>query len=189
MLLRYEACHLALPDKVNFRSHVYYSCCENASQNKLVFTEIWCLWGGAWMYVCLQAYEKGTEEDEKFVQNLAMFLTTFLKEHLVLIETQPDLQQHLITALSYLINISYVQDAGVLPPQLLQHGLSHQIECMCLTSQRCCNRVSVSWPWGFSYMHARFAADFELYCLTHEPLQFWGRLCAFHRTIFANIWP
>lgn len=63
-----------------------------------------------------QAYEKGTEEDEKFVQNLAMFLTTFLKEHLSLIETQPDLQQSLITALSYLINISYVQDAGQCPP-------------------------------------------------------------------------
>ena len=63
----------------------------------------------------LQAYEKGTEEDEKFVQNLAMFLTTFLKEHLSLIETQPDLQSPLITALTYLINISYVQDAGVPP--------------------------------------------------------------------------
>lgn len=86
----------------------------------------------------VQAYDKGTEEDEKFVQNLGIFLTTFLKEHLSLIESQPDLQQHLITALSYLINISYVQDAGVHPPQpsllplivftvicarsLLQHG-------------------------------------------------------------------
>ena len=64
-------------------------------------------------WAVVQAYEKGTEEDEKFVQNLAMFLTTFLKEHLGLIESQPDLQQPLITALTYLINISYVQDAGV----------------------------------------------------------------------------
>jgi exportin-1 len=60
----------------------------------------------------LQAYESGSEDDEKFVQNLAIFLTTFLKEHLQLIESQPDLQHCLITALSYLINISYVLDAG-----------------------------------------------------------------------------
>lgn len=61
----------------------------------------------------VQAYASGTEEDEKFVQNLALFLTTFLKEHLPLIESSSELNPALVSALSYLVKISYVQDAGV----------------------------------------------------------------------------
>lgn len=64
----------------------------------------------------LQAYENGTEEDEKFVQNLALFLTTFLKEHLPLVEGNTELNPALVSALSYLVRISYVQDSGAHTP-------------------------------------------------------------------------
>lgn len=67
----------------------------------------------------LQAYENGSEEDEKFVQNLALFLTTFLKEHLPLIEGNTELNPALVSALSYLVRISYVQDAGAFPSRVL----------------------------------------------------------------------
>jgi exportin-1 len=61
----------------------------------------------------VQAYEQGTEDEEQFVQNLAMFLTTFLREHLLLIEGADQLRQPLTMAMSYLINISYVRNTGV----------------------------------------------------------------------------
>ena len=33
-----------------------------------------------------QAYVNGTDDEQKFIQNLAMFLSTFLKEHGYLLE-------------------------------------------------------------------------------------------------------
>lgn len=66
-----------------------------------------CMW-----HATVQAYENGTEEDEKFVQNLALFLTTFLKEHLPLIEGNAELKPALVSSFSYLVRISYVQDPG-----------------------------------------------------------------------------
>lgn len=62
----------------------------------------------------MQAYEQGTDEDELFVQNLALFLTAFLQEHLALIENTESLRPQLILALQYLVKISYVQNAGTL---------------------------------------------------------------------------
>ena len=37
-----------------------------------------------------EAYAKGGDEEQKFVQNLALFLCTFLKEHGSLIEKPPN---------------------------------------------------------------------------------------------------
>lgn len=60
----------------------------------------------------MQAYDQGNEEDELFVQNLALFLTSFLREHLTLIEGSSALRPQLISALQYLVKISYVQNSG-----------------------------------------------------------------------------
>ena len=38
------------------------------------------------------AYQKGTDDEQKFIQNLSLFLCTFLKEHAMLIERKQDLQ-------------------------------------------------------------------------------------------------
>ena len=66
----------------------------------------------------VQAYKTGSESDEQFVQNLALFLTAFLREHLTLIEQQGTLTDQLKQALRYLVKISYVENAGVKASQM-----------------------------------------------------------------------
>lgn len=59
------------------------------------------------------AYAAGSEEDQQFVQNLALFLTSFLRQHLALIEGRSQLHEALIAALQYLVKISYVSETEV----------------------------------------------------------------------------
>ena len=58
------------------------------------------------------AYHDGSDEDEKFIQDLGLFFCGFLKEHLRLVET-PELRELLIRAHQYLLNISEVDDREV----------------------------------------------------------------------------
>jgi len=61
-----------------------------------------------------QAFESGSEEDARFIQNLALFYTTFLRPHLHIAEksamTQPKLLE---TALLTLIGVSKVDDMEI----------------------------------------------------------------------------
>ncbi|KAF6138325.1 hypothetical protein GIB67_001554 [Kingdonia uniflora] len=56
------------------------------------------------------AYANGSSEDYVFIQNLALFLTSFYKAHIRLLESTPDNRTALLTGLEYLIDISYVDD-------------------------------------------------------------------------------
>ena len=38
------------------------------------------------------AYNTGSDEEQNFVQNLSLFLCTFLKEHGTLVEKKPEMQ-------------------------------------------------------------------------------------------------
>lgn len=38
-----------------------------------------------------EAYQGGTDDEQNFIQNLSLFLCTFLKEHAQLIEKKPEL--------------------------------------------------------------------------------------------------
>jgi len=58
------------------------------------------------------AYHDGSDEDEKFIQDLGLFFCGFLKEHLRLVET-PELRELLVRAHQYLLNISEVDDREV----------------------------------------------------------------------------
>ncbi|EFJ16798.1 hypothetical protein SELMODRAFT_233936 [Selaginella moellendorffii] len=58
-----------------------------------------------------EAYEKGANEDQAFIQNLAMFFTSFFKSHIEILEGSN--QAPLLLGLDYLINISYVEDNEV----------------------------------------------------------------------------
>jgi len=62
------------------------------------------------------AYDAGSEDDQQFVQNLALFLTSFLRQRLPLIESQPALHPPLMLAIGMLIKISYVDDSGARLP-------------------------------------------------------------------------
>lgn len=42
------------------------------------------------------AYKNGKEDEQNFIQNLALFLCTFLKEHGLLIEQKQELQNNLL---------------------------------------------------------------------------------------------
>ncbi|XP_023337430.1 exportin-1 [Eurytemora carolleeae] len=58
------------------------------------------------------AYKKGSDAEQNFIQNLALFFCTFLKEHGQLLEKQGD-QEPLLKALHYLLLISEVDDTEI----------------------------------------------------------------------------
>ncbi|XP_048604890.1 protein EXPORTIN 1A isoform X1 [Brassica napus] len=60
-----------------------------------------------------EAYSNGSDEEQAFIQNLALFFTSFFKFHIRVLESAPDIVALLLTGLEYLINISYVDDTEV----------------------------------------------------------------------------
>eukprot|EP01018_Ginkgo_biloba_P010449 Gb_26953 [translate_table: standard] len=59
------------------------------------------------------AYANGSSEEQAFIQNLALFFTSFYKSHIRILETTPDNRAALLMGLEYLISISYVDDTEV----------------------------------------------------------------------------
>ena len=59
------------------------------------------------------AYENGSDDDQEFVQNTAMFLTSFLGEHLKVMEKQDVHQSSLLLGHQYMLAISRVDDREV----------------------------------------------------------------------------
>jgi len=58
------------------------------------------------------AFKKGSDAEQMFIQNLSMFLCSFLKEHGTLLEKQPT-QEPLLKSLHYLLLISEVDDVEI----------------------------------------------------------------------------
>ncbi|KAI1284958.1 Exportin-1 [Halotydeus destructor] len=78
------------------------------------------------------AYASGSDEEQKFVQNLSLFLCTFLKQHVELLEKEPSHKEVLIAALNHLIAISEVDEVEIFKICLeywntLAASLYHQI--------------------------------------------------------------
>ncbi|XP_042505745.1 protein EXPORTIN 1A-like [Macadamia integrifolia] len=59
------------------------------------------------------AYANGSSEEQAFIQNLALFLTSVFKSHIRLLETTSENRSALLLGLEYLIGISYVDDTEV----------------------------------------------------------------------------
>ncbi|XP_046372994.1 exportin-1-like [Haliotis cracherodii] len=59
------------------------------------------------------AYQRGTDDEQNFIQNLSLFLCTYLKEHAQLVEKKPELHQLLMESLHYLIRISEVEEVEI----------------------------------------------------------------------------
>merc|ERR1719244_407884 len=59
-----------------------------------------------------EAYGKGSDAEQNFIQNLALFFCTFLKEHGPLLEKQTN-QDPLLKALHYLLLISEVDETEI----------------------------------------------------------------------------
>lgn len=59
------------------------------------------------------AYNAGREDEQKFIQNLALFFSTYLKEHGQLLEAKAELHNTLLEALHYLVLISDVEDTEI----------------------------------------------------------------------------
>ncbi|XP_042513165.1 protein EXPORTIN 1A [Macadamia integrifolia] len=59
------------------------------------------------------AYAHGSSEEQAFIQNLALFFTSFFKSHIRILETAPENRSALLLGLEYLIGISYVDDTEV----------------------------------------------------------------------------
>ncbi|CEP17678.1 hypothetical protein [Parasitella parasitica] len=60
-----------------------------------------------------KVYKESSDDDQEFVQNLALFLTSFLSRHLEVVERFPNTQELLINAHFYLIKISCVDDREI----------------------------------------------------------------------------
>ncbi|XP_027103461.1 protein EXPORTIN 1A [Coffea arabica] len=60
-----------------------------------------------------EAYANGSSEEQAFIQNLALFFTSFFKSHIRVLESAPENVNTLLMGLEYLINISYVDDTEV----------------------------------------------------------------------------
>lgn len=55
----------------------------------------------------------GSDEDQAFVQNLALFLTAFFRAHAPALEATEELRAALLAGLDTLVSISYVDDDEV----------------------------------------------------------------------------
>ncbi|PPD77246.1 hypothetical protein GOBAR_DD25812 [Gossypium barbadense] len=60
-----------------------------------------------------EAYAHGSGEEQAFIQNLALFFTSFYKFHIRVLESSQENISALLMGLEYLINISYVDDTEV----------------------------------------------------------------------------
>ncbi|KAG7623826.1 Importin-beta N-terminal domain [Arabidopsis thaliana x Arabidopsis arenosa] len=60
-----------------------------------------------------EAYSTGSSEEQAFIQNLALFFTSFFKLHIKILESAPENISLLLAGLGYLISISYVDDTEV----------------------------------------------------------------------------
>ncbi|XP_061355283.1 protein EXPORTIN 1A isoform X1 [Gastrolobium bilobum] len=60
-----------------------------------------------------EAYAHGSSEEQAFIQNLALFFTSFYKVHIRILESTQENISSLLLGLEYLINISYVDDTEV----------------------------------------------------------------------------
>ncbi|GAA0143803.1 transporter [Lithospermum erythrorhizon] len=59
------------------------------------------------------AYDNGVTEEQAFIQNLALFFTSFYKVHIRVLESAEENVNLLLMGLEYLISISYVDDTEV----------------------------------------------------------------------------
>ncbi len=59
------------------------------------------------------AYRNGSSDEQNFIQNLSLFLSTFLREHGSKIEKSQEYRQILDEALNYLVLISEVDDEEI----------------------------------------------------------------------------
>ncbi|PIA33613.1 hypothetical protein AQUCO_04100203v1 [Aquilegia coerulea] len=59
------------------------------------------------------AYAHGSTEEQAFIQNLALFFTSFFKSHIRVLESTTENKSALLMGLEYLIGISYVDDTEV----------------------------------------------------------------------------
>ncbi|XP_047329646.1 protein EXPORTIN 1A [Impatiens glandulifera] len=59
------------------------------------------------------AYANGSSEEQAFLQNLALFFTSFYKAHIRVLESSAENVSMLLMGLEYLISISYVDDTEV----------------------------------------------------------------------------
>lgn len=60
-----------------------------------------------------EAYAKGTDDEQKFIQNLSLFLCTYLNEHGEYLQKNPECNAVHTMALNYLIQLSEVEEVEI----------------------------------------------------------------------------
>jgi exportin-1 len=60
-----------------------------------------------------EAYKLGRDDEQNFIQNLSLFLCTFLKEHGQVVEKKLELHEGLLEAMAYLVLISEVEETEI----------------------------------------------------------------------------
>ena len=74
-----------------------------------------------------EAYKNGQEDEQNFIQNLALFLCTFLKEHAMLVEQKPELQNSLLEVSKVQLVSDSSRGAHSLYIQYSIHAVLHKL--------------------------------------------------------------
>lgn len=98
-------------------------CCTMRKMRMLLFCYYFNVFKEEWKQIYIlqvlplqtnlkDAYQKGTDDEQKFIQNLSLFLCTFLKEHGMLIERKTELHEELLEV-SVLVILLYKAVQGL----------------------------------------------------------------------------
>jgi exportin-1 len=109
-----------------------------------------------------KAYASGSDEDQFFIQNLAMFFTSFYKSHISVLETTQENQAILLMGLEYLIGISYVEDTEV-----FKVCLDYWNSLVCDLFQSECNMEAAP---ALAPLGLQVNSCFKVFCPTLWPL-------------------
>lgn len=82
-----------------------------------------------------KSYQVANSNDQSFLQDLAMFLCTFLNNHLLALEQNENLKELLLVALNYLIELSSIEERELFKTCLdywstFVHGLFEEIQSL-----------------------------------------------------------
>lgn len=80
-----------------------------------------------------ESYQRANSNDQSFLQDLAMYLGTFLNNHLLPLEQNESLRELLLTSLNYLIELSRIEERELFKTTLdywssFVHGLFEEIQ-------------------------------------------------------------
>jgi len=86
---------------------------QKGVESSYIVNPLCCNLPDAFPLALASAYSRGSEDDQRFIQNLALFFTSFFKSRLSVVERNPACHKLLLDAHFYLLQISLVRDIEI----------------------------------------------------------------------------